>query len=627
MKFNYVILFLSFLVVSSMLSCVGAEDAILKTDVLVIGEGTGATTAAIQAARSGANTVLITPLPWLGGMLTSAGVSAIDGNHQLPSGLWAEFRDSLIKHYGSAEAISTGWVSYTLFEPHIGDYYWKQMANKLSNLTIIYNAEFLNIEKGNNWLITFIQDGKQNKINARIAIDGTDLGDIAAKAGASYALGMDARADTGEAMAPEKANDIIQDLTYAAILKDYGQGADKTLERPSSYNPDLFKCACQTNCDDITAKPHPCATMLDYAKLPNGKYMINWPIKGNDYYANVVEASKEARIAAYNEAKNKTLQFVYYIQHELGYKNLGLADDEFPTTDRLPLMPYHREGRRIEGLVRLNVNHILKPYDFSLYRTGIAVGDYPIDHHHKERPDAPEIDFPPVPSFSIPLGALIPKNIPNLIVADKAISVTNIVNGASRLQPVIIQIGQVAGLLAAMAVENQSTPEQVNIRQLQERLLSANGYLMPFIDVKPDSPYFQHIQKIGATGILKGKGIPYKWANQTWFYPDSTITEDKFVTGLSVYANRNLITQNENILTLERAITIIHQTAQLREIFNNLSLEDFKTKIKDKWENEWKLGDFDSRTFITKAELAVMLDECTTFWEKQIDFLGEFKND
>ena len=63
--------------------------------MLVIGGGTGAIAAAIQSARSGAETMLVHPYPWLGGMLTAAGVSAIDGNHQLPAGLWGEFRSML----------------------------------------------------------------------------------------------------------------------------------------------------------------------------------------------------------------------------------------------------------------------------------------------------------------------------------------------------------------------------------------------------------------------------------------------------------------------------------------------------------------------------------------------------
>ena len=65
-----------------------------------------------------------------------------------------------------------------------------------------------------------------------------------------------------------------------------------------------------------------------------------------------------------------------------------------------------------------------------LYRTGISVGDYPIDHHHKRNPTAPQhLWFVPVPSFSVPLGALVPETVDGLVVADKAISVSNVANG------------------------------------------------------------------------------------------------------------------------------------------------------------------------------------------------------
>ena len=48
--------------------------------VLVLGGGSGGCSAALQSARSGVDTLLVTPGPWVGGMITSGGVSAPDGN-------------------------------------------------------------------------------------------------------------------------------------------------------------------------------------------------------------------------------------------------------------------------------------------------------------------------------------------------------------------------------------------------------------------------------------------------------------------------------------------------------------------------------------------------------------------
>ena len=83
----------------------------IETDILIIGGGASGVTAGIQAARLNVKTIIVEETTWLGGMLTSAGVSATDGNHEMPSGLWGEFRSQLRKYYGGAKALETGWVS------------------------------------------------------------------------------------------------------------------------------------------------------------------------------------------------------------------------------------------------------------------------------------------------------------------------------------------------------------------------------------------------------------------------------------------------------------------------------------------------------------------------------------
>jgi hypothetical protein len=585
-------------------------------DVIVLGAGTGATSAAVQSARSQAKTLWINPLEWPGGMLTAAGVSATDGNHRLPAGLWAEFRDSLRSHYGGVDALFTGWVSNTMFEPSTGAHYWERIIANEPQLSVWKNSIWSTIEKKEHWTITTLGPQGSSVVTARILVDGTDLGDVAAAVGATYDLGMDARSTTGESMAPEKANDIIQDLTYAAILKDYGPESDHTIPQPEGYDPSVFYCACQhPKCSDGEA--HPCDKMLSYGKLPNGKYMINWPKFGNDHYVNIVEASSRERLDAYRTAKLKTLQFIYYLQDELGYKNLGLADDEFPTDDQLPLYPYHREGRRIHGLTQLNVNHILEPYDFTLYRTGIAVGDYPIDHHHAEHPNAPEIDFPSVPSFAIPMGSLIPKNVEDLLVADKPISVTNIVNGSSRLQPVILQIGQAAGLMAAMAAKQEVSPGQLDVRAVQEKLLACDGYILPLIDVTPDDSHFKSIQRVVATGLLQAKGIPYQWANQTWFYPDSLVTTEALITSLRQYQPALDFESSVNPLNIETAIAIVDKVTE-----DNYSVEN----IREPWSSSFGLTNFTGDRAITKRELAVLLDQTLDPFHKwPVDLKGALK--
>src|ERR1017187_4555664 len=156
-------------------------------------------------------------------------------------------------------------------------------------------------------------------------------------------------------------------------------------------------------------------------------------------------------------------------------------------------------------MVRLNINHIKDPYQYNLYKTGISVGDYPVDHHHAQYPGkVPPIPFPKIPAYNIPLGSLVPKDLDGLIVCDKGIFVSNIVNGTTRLQPVVLLTGQAAGILAAQSVLHKISPKKISIRNIQQKLLDCKNYLMPFYDSKPNELGWEAIQRISVTGILKG---------------------------------------------------------------------------------------------------------------------------
>lgn len=502
-----------------------------RVDVLIIGGGASGVAAGVQAARMGAETLIVEPTTWLGGMLTSAGVSAVDGNYRMPAGLFGEFREKLAEHYGGLDSLKTGWVSNVLYEPSVGNKVFHELAEAEPDLTLVFEANPLSVrqEANGSWLAEF--EGKDGKFTvlASILIDGTELGDIAKQVGVGYDLGMEARSVTGEDIAPDSARNIIQDITMVAILKDYGR--DVTMSEPEDYDPQEFACTCQnelcTDPDDIGQNYTP-SYMMAYGKLPNGKYMINWPVAGNDIYINLVEMTPEQREEALEEAKAKTLRYVYFLQHELGMNTLGLADDEFPTDDLLPLMPYHRESRRIHGLTRFTLNHITHPYDTPdpLYRTAIAVGDYPVDHHHKAYDgldSLPRIGFYPIPSYGLPMGVLIPEDVDNMLVTEKSISSSNIVNGSTRLQPVVVQIGQAAGAIAAIAALDGVKPSEVSVRRVQKEILDAGGYIMPFLDVEKTDSRFKPYQRIGACGILHGEGRNVGWSNQTWLRADDQL--------------------------------------------------------------------------------------------------------
>lgn len=513
------------------------KNEVVTTDLLIIGGGASGTAAGIQAARMGVDAIIVEETPWLGGMLTSAGVSCIDGNSRMPSGFFGEFRDSIANLYGGYDNLRTNWVADYSFEPSVGNALFHRMVEReIDHLTLMSESRLLSLEKvGGDWLAVVTEaDGKEVKIRAKIVIDGTEFGDVAKMAGVGYDLGMENGRLTGEDIAPDSAYNIVQDMTFVAVLKDYGTDADVTIAEPEGYDPMLFANTCQNPLAEPredTVKFHTPDYMMGYGKLQNGKYMINWPFAANDYYANIVDMTREERDSVLALAKEHTMKYLYFLQTQLGYKNLGLADDEYPTEDLLPFIPYVRESRRIHGKVRFNVNHVKYPFDQPepLYRTGIAVGDYPVDHHHSSYngpEDLPYLYFYKVPSYCLPLGTLIPEGVDDLIVTEKSISVSNIANGCTREQPVVLQIGQAAGALAALAIKNGCDVDDVPVRDVQNVLLSTGGYIMPYLDVDKNDPRFRPYQRIGASGILKGEGMSVAWANQTWMHADSLLMGD-----------------------------------------------------------------------------------------------------
>ena len=585
------------------------------TDILIVGGGAGGTSAAIQAARSGAQVTVIEPTEWLGGMLTSAGVAAIDGNHQMPSGIWGEFRDSLYQIYGGPKNVATGWVSHTLFEPAAGQQVLRNMANH-PNIQIHFNTQLLSVYQENgNWNASVVRGKQRLQISAKILIDATERGDLLEVLKIPYRVGMDSSAETGEPWAPESYSNIIQDLTYVAILEDVGtiKGNRGLVARPKNYNPADFECACKRAEGDMFEAVLDCDQMLNYAKLPGNKYMLNWPNCGNDYYIDWPNLSEAEQKDALIKAKNHTLGFVYYIQQELGYKNLRLSN-EFPSKDGLALIPYDRESRRVKGKVFLTANHLEKPFSYNLYRTGVAVGDYPIDHHHDKNPDTPEIDFISIriPSYNIPLGVLLPEHTSNFLVAEKNISVSNIANGTTRLQPVVLGIGQAAGALAALSIKTAVPPDQVPVRAVQEELLKHHAYLMPYLDVDRFDPAFSAIQRIGACGILKGVGIPYKWANETWFYPEQAVSEFELKNGLAQW-----FPELSAFAASGKIITPVTLLLMLQEIDSTITSEQIEG-IAQKYPNL----DIQPNQPLTRSAVSVLIDELLQPFAIPVDHFG-----
>ncbi len=639
-----------------------------KFDVAVVGGGASGVAAAVEAERCGASVALVEETPWLGGMLTSAGVSCTDGNFRLRSGLFGEFVDSLSARYGSLEALHTGWVSRICFEPQIGETVFENMVSKCRGIRLFKQTVLESVEGGpGDWRLSIRgSNGKLRKVRAKVIIDATELGDVAASLGAEYRLGMDPKAETREEWAHSEGNSIVQDMTYVITLQDYGPDADVTIPEPSGYDRTAYLNSCLNpgnTPSDIKTALWSVDMMLSYGRLPGGLYMLNWPIFGNDFYANPVEMTRGQRDSTYSQAKNFALGFLYFIQTELGRKNFGIAPGIYPTADGLPLYPYFRESRRVKGENFLTLNEIKNPYRNNLYRCGAAVGDYPVDHHHYACPEYREkclIDFPSVPSFNIPLGVMLPKGREGLLVAEKSISVSNLANGATRLQPVVMQLGQAAGVWAAMASREGKTLREIPVRAIQARLLEDGAYIMPYIDGYFDKgeisvegsektssasdpagePHFKAIQRIGATGILRGEGRSINWTNETRFRPNDPLKISELHLGdyylLSENSLKALAADTEGQVKAKDFLSFILSLGEDREAVssvkgagNNSGKEadkgNLNTCAKAQIWAQCDLGEYAPESLITRGEAAALIDALLHPFDRPVDLNGNLK--
>lgn len=452
-------------------------NEVYTTDVLVVGGGTGGTAAAIQAASRGAKTILVSEFPWLGGMLTSAGVSAPDGNElqSFQAGLWGAFIQELRRRQPGG--LDNSWVSFFSYDPRIGAEIFADWVKELPNLQWISGKVPLEVLRQGD-CITGVRFADFT-VNAKIILDGTELGDLLALGEVPFRWGWELKSEWGEPSAPESFNSLteqypVQAPTWVVLMENFGDSIAPEIPRAPNYDPSLFTGAW----DDYGAEK-----FLNYGRLPANRFMINWPICGNDYGQDVGRLIKSdiARREFNQECFWHSQNFAHFIQTHLG-RRYGLAQGVFPSlSPAFALHPYFRESRRLEGLITVCEQNILPLAGGSVaakFEDAVAVGNYANDHHY------PGVKFSLQPKsirwggrwtgtpFTIPYRCLIPKSTDGLLVCEKNISVSHIANGATRLQPVVMGIGQAAGMAAALCCELNCQPRDLPVRMLQTALLT-----------------------------------------------------------------------------------------------------------------------------------------------------------
>src|SRR3954463_194023 len=133
-----------------------------------------------------------------------------------------------------------------------------------------------------------------------------------------------------------------------------------------------------------------------------------------------------------------------------------------------------RETRRIIGDYQLTADDVLAARKFD---DAIARGAYPIDIHTPTGTGTVLKRLPPGEAYDIPLGALLPRNTEGLIVAGRCISGTHEAHSSYRVMPIVMATGHAAGVCAALAAREATSPRAIPVRRVQGELVRQGASL------------------------------------------------------------------------------------------------------------------------------------------------------
>ena len=495
-----------------------------RVDILIVGGGVGGCAAAMAAAATGRRVILTEETDWIGGQLTSQAVPPDEHRWIEQFGCtrrYRRYRDGVRQFMRTwyplnGAAIRSpelnpgkGLVSRLCHEPRVGLAVLEAQlaaARTAGHLEVrlrrVPVSAVVNGDRVHSVTLLDTDSGQLETVEAAFILDATELGDLLPLTGTEYVSGAESQSETGEPHASSEANpENVQAITWCFPMAHDPDG-NHVMDRPAQWErwrngvPPLTPPWPGPYLSWTTGEPRTLAARTNvlmpeergpgslslwlYRRIicrdiyaPDARIhevtLVNWP--QNDYLdVNIIDKSPEAVDAALEDARQLSLCLFYWMQTEAprpdggsGYPGLYLRPDLVGTEDGLAKYPYIRESRRIRAQFTVTETHVGveargKP-DAETFSDSVGVGCYRIDLHPSTGGDN-YIDISSLP-FQIPLGALIPVRIRNLIPACKNIGATHITNGCYRLHPVEWNIGEAAGALGAFCLDHSCEPAQV----------------------------------------------------------------------------------------------------------------------------------------------------------------------
>ena len=404
-----------------------------KFDLVVIGGGVAGTAAALTAARQGLKVALIQDRPVLGGNNSSEVRVHLGGRINLdPYPKLGDVVNEIAPLRGG--------------NAQPGDYYEDEkkleMVNAENNISLFLNFRAFKVEKEGTTIRTVfakhIETAEELSFSAPLFADCTGDGTIGYLAGADFAMGRESKAEFNEPTAPEEADK----MTMGSSVQWYSKEGDKSSDFPEfNYGIDFN----ETNAQKVTMGEWTWETGMNFDQISDFERVRDYGmlvVYSNWSYLKNKSSFKE-------EYKNKYLDWVAYIAGK-------------------------RESRRLIGDKVLTEQDIT---DFVIYPDASAPTSWTIDLHYpdpKNTEHFPGAEFKSIAvhktihPYPIPYRCFYSRNVDNLFMAGRNISVTHVALGTVRVMRTTGMMGEVVGMAASVAAKNKTTPRGVYQEHLDE---------------------------------------------------------------------------------------------------------------------------------------------------------------
>ncbi len=447
-------------------------DATDLYDVIVAGGGLSGISAAIGSARLGARTLLIERYGFLGGLATAGLVNPFmswqtSTGKPLVGGIFTE----LCERMDSMDGMLGG-----AFDPEIMKYVTQEMVLE-SGAELLQHSAVIDVHVDKNKISRLSVEEKSGicDLRSKIVIDATGDADVAAMAGVDYELGDPATGATQAMtlMFTLGDVDIRKSLVYAME-----NPAEMRFPKPTSDHEIDKMLESAVGIAGFYAKVEEARSKREFPLQQDMVFFISLPmprqvIVNTTHIGNVDGTSSEDLTRAEVEGRRQAISLVKFFREYIpGFENTYLLQ----TAAQVGI----RETRRITGEYIFSAQDVIAARKFP---DAVLRSAYPVDVHtaskgytrgeERQPPSAP----PPGDWYEVPYRCLLPKTIDNLLVAGRCISASHEGQGAVRIMPNCIALGQAAGTAAALSLQERVMPRQLN-PVLLKSILVKNGALL-----------------------------------------------------------------------------------------------------------------------------------------------------